>query len=135
VILVDSSVWVDFLQSAHSHHQASLGELIRLPRFIGVPGPVVQEVLQGIRDERMFHQLEERLRLFPVLHADTETYVMAARLYRTLMRHGSVVPPGDVTIAALAIQSECELYTLDQHFQRIQRHSALRLYRPTALQR
>lgn len=133
MILVDSSVWIDFLQSAQSQPQAYLAELIRRPRLIGVPGLVVQEILQGIREEGMCHRVEEHLRRFPILHADTETYIMAARVYRTLRKRGFVVPPGDVTIAALTIQSECELYTLDQHFQRIQRYSALRLHRPAAL--
>ena len=131
VILVDSSVWIDFLESTRSQDQDHLSELIHIPDLIGVPGPVVQEVLQGIRDEAMFQRVRERLCQFSILHPDTDTYVAAARLYRTLTRGGVTVPPGDVTIAALTIQRGCELYTHDlRHFERIRQHSTLRLHQP-----
>ena len=130
VILVDSSVWIDFLQSPGSEHQGHLSELIRMPDVVAVPGPVVQEVLQGIREEESFRLVRERLCQFPVVHPDTDTYVMAAQLYRKLARKGGVVPPGDVTVAALVIQHACELYTLDlRHFEPICRYSGLRLHR------
>lgn len=130
VILVDSSVWIDFLQSPGSEHQGHLSELIRIPDVVGVPGPAVQEVLQGIREEESFRLVRERLCQFAVVHPDTDTYVTAACLYRTLARKGVTVPPGDVTVAALAIQHDFELYTLDlRHFDRIRQHSALRLHR------
>ena len=130
VILVDSSVWIDFFESHYSEHQDHVSALIRLPDVIGVPGPVVQEVLQGIRDEELFHVVRERLCRFRIVHPDTETYVIAANLYKKLARKGAVVPPGDVTIAALAIQHGCELYTLDlRHFELVKQHSTLRLHR------
>ena len=131
MILVDASVWIDFLTAARSPHQAHLSNLIHVVGGIGIPGPVIQEVLQGIRDEHACHRIEEHLKRFPVVHADTATYIIAARLYRTLMVRGSTTPPGDVTIAAIAIQAGHALYTLDHHFHRIASHSALRLYLPT----
>jgi hypothetical protein len=128
--LVDSSVWIDFLQTTRSESQDYLSNLIQVPGVVGVPGPVIQEVLQGIRDDEQFRLTRERLCRFPIIHPDTDTYVMAARLYRTVARKGMVVPPGDLTIAALAIQHACELYTLDvRHFERIEKHSELRLHR------
>ena len=130
MILVDASVWIDFLTAAHSKHQAHLSALIHVVGSIGIPGPVIQEVLQGIRAEHTFHRLEGHLKQFPAVHASTETYIIAARLYRTLTAKGSTIPPGDVTIAAIAIEAEHELYTLDHHFHRIAAHSPLRLYRP-----
>lgn len=129
MIVVDSSVWIDFLQSAHSPHQDHLTELIRWPGVVGIPGPVIQEVLQGIRGEEHFQRVKEDLLRFPIIHADTTTYVEGARLYRRLASKGTVTPPGDVTIAALTIQCHGELYTLDQrHFRPIAQHSTLRLY-------
>lgn len=107
MILVDSSVWIDFLAVRASKHQAHLSELVRLPGMIGLPAPVVQEVLQGIADEQDFRRVEESLQRFPILQASTAVYVLAARLYRTLVRRGTVVPPGDLTIAA---HSELRLY-------------------------
>ena len=131
MILVDASVWIDFLTAPHSKHQAHLSDLIHVGGGIGIPGPVIQEVLQGIRDAYAFRRIEEHLKRFPVVHAGTATYVIAARLYQTLTAKGSTMPPGDVTIAAIAIETEHELYTLDHHFHRIAAQSALRLYRPT----
>ena len=130
MIFVDSSVWIDFLQSTRSPHQDHLTELIRWPGVVGIPGPVIQEVLQGVRGEELFQRVREDLLRFPIIHADTATYVEGARLYQRLASKGTVVPPGDVTIAVLAIQFHGELYTLDQrHFHPIAQQSALRLYR------
>jgi predicted nucleic acid-binding protein len=130
VILIDSSVWIDFLASTTSAHQVHLSALIRLPDAIGLPGPVIQEVLQGIREEGAFHRVADHLKRFPVVHASTNTYVLAARLYRMLGARGLRVPAGDLTVAAITIESNHELYTLDRHFQHVAQHSALRLYRP-----
>ena len=131
MILVDSSVWIDFLSSTRSSHQAALNQLLHLPNAVGLPGPVLQEVLQGIREDTAFRRVSEDLGRFPIVHADTETYLMAARLYRTLAAHGETVPPGDVTIATLAIQHGYRLYTLDRkHFDRIAKRSSLRFYQP-----
>ena len=98
--------------------------------MVGIPGPVIQEVLQDVRGEELFQRVKEDLLRFPVIHADTATYyVEGARLYQRLASKGTVVPSGDVTIAVLAIQCHGELYTLDQrHFHPIAQHSALRLY-------
>lgn len=134
VILVDSSVWIDFLRSKSSAHEAHLRDLLAVPDVVRVPGLVVQEVLQGIREEAMFEVVRARLCNFPIVHADTETYVMAARMYQTLARRGIAIPPGDITIAALSIQYQWPLYTLDhRHFVRIAHHSPLRLYEPPSL--
>ena len=127
MILIDSSVWIDFLQSTHSKVQGPLSELIRVPDLIGIPGPVIQEVLQGVQDDGDFQHVLDRLCWFPIKQPDTDTYLAAARLYRVLARKGLTIPPGDVMSAALAIQHECVLYTLDQHFERIRQHSSLRL--------
>lgn len=128
MILVESSVWIDFLTHPPSPHRGHFGALLRLPGAVGVPGPVVQEVLQGIRDPAIFEQVRQTLEGFPIFHAQTSTYLRATQLYRQLRAKGSTVPSGDVTIAAIAIETEHELYTLDHHFQRIAQHSALRLY-------
>ena len=130
MILVESSVWIDFLTHQPSPHRAHFGEILRLAGAVGVPGPVVQEVLQGIRDPYMFEQVRQTMEDFPIFHAQTSTYLRAARLYRQLRTKGATVPSGDVTIAAIAIETDHELYTLDHHFQRIAQHSALRLHHP-----
>ena len=130
MILVDSSVWIEFFARHRSEHQEHLSALLQIPELVRIPGPVLQEVLQGLQDETAFHRVADDLQRFPIVHATTGTYVSAARLYRTLAAKGATIPPGDVTIAAIAIESGDELYTLDRHFHRIAQHSALRLYRP-----
>ncbi len=128
---MDSSVWIEFLRATRSSHQAHLAELIRwFPERIQVPGPTIQEVLQGVRDEALFRLVHARLLTFTILLPDPATYVVAAELYQRLLRHGKTIPPGDATIAALAIQHRAELYTLDRkHFEPLSQQSPLRLYR------
>ena len=130
MILVESSVWIELLSPKRSAHQQHLTELIRMPNTVGIPGPVIQEVLQGIEDGPLFHQVQERLEKFPIVQATTATYVHAAKLYRILAAKGTAVPSYDVMIAAIVIEAGQELYTLDHHFHRIAAHSPLRLYQP-----
>ena len=50
MISVDSSVWIEFLARRRSVHQEHLSALIQLPEAVRIPGPVIQEVLQGIQE-------------------------------------------------------------------------------------
>jgi predicted nucleic acid-binding protein len=91
---------------------------------------VIQEVLQGVRDQPMFEQVREGLCALPYLPADREVYLAAADLYREIRRKGMTVPPRDVTIAAIAIRHHARVYTIDRHFEVIARHSVLTLFHP-----
>jgi predicted nucleic acid-binding protein len=128
VVLIDTSVWIDFFQASESSHALALESLIRDNNRAMICGIVLQEVLQGIRDEKSYALTKDRLSKLPYLEIEKETYLYASSLYRVLRAKGITVPPVDVTLAGLAVQNNIPLYTRDEHFKAIARHSGLKLF-------
>ncbi|HAK59748.1 MAG TPA: PIN domain nuclease [Nitrospiraceae bacterium] len=128
MVLVDTSIWIDFLQHPASQHADRLEDLIREHNRATVCGIILQEVLQGIRDRRSYTAAKERLTNLPYLDMNMQVYLEAASLYRSLRAQGITVPSADTSIAALAILNRIPLYTRDRHFGVIAELGGLVLY-------
>ena len=128
MVLVDTSIWIEFFQHPVSPEAAGLEELIREHNQAVLCGIVLQEVLQGIRDNKSHSATKERLTKLPYLDMSKEIYLAAASLYRSLRAKGITVPSADTSIAALAIFNRIPLYTKDDHFNSIAKHTRLELY-------
>jgi len=128
VVLIDTSVWIDFFQASGSSHALALESLIRDNNRAMTCGIILQEVLQGIRDDKSYTLTKDRLSRLPYLEIDKETYIYASSLYRILRVKGITVPPVDVTLAGLAVQRGIPFYTRDEHFKTIAKHSNLKLF-------
>jgi len=119
MVLVDTSIWIDFFQAPESPSASELVALIKGHNRVSVCGVVLQEVLQGIRNQKSFELVRERLLKFPFIEANRETWLLAATLYRDLLAKGITMPPVDVTIAAIAIQNDVSLFRMDVHFEEV----------------
>lgn len=98
---------------------------------LGVPGVVLQEVLSGIRSEKQFTHLERRLvSSFTIVHPTTADYVSAARLKNRCLAQGLNASGPDCLIAAVAVAGSHELFAVDEDFDALAGHSALKLFRP-----
>jgi predicted nucleic acid-binding protein len=128
MVLVDTSVWIDFFQSPAAPAAGELETLIKDHNRVVLCGVVLQEVLQGIRSEKSYQLVRERLLKFPYIPDNRETWLLAAELYRQLRRKGITLPPVDVTIAAIAIRNDLLLFSRDSHFETVAQHTALRLH-------
>jgi predicted nucleic acid-binding protein len=128
VVLVDTSIWIDFIQHPVSSHADRLEELIREYNQAVLCGIILQEVLQGIRDDKSYAVTKGRLTKLPYLDMSKEIHLAAASLYRSLRARGITVPSADTSIAALAITNHIPIYTKDDHFSIIAKHTRLRLY-------
>ena len=128
MVLVDTSIWIDFFQHPVSPQADRLEDLIREHNRAVLCGIILQEVLQGIRDGRSHAATKDRLTKLPYLDMGKEAYLAAASLYRSLRAKGVTVPSADTSIAALAIINHIPLYSKDEHFGIIAEHSSLALY-------
>jgi len=90
---------------------------------------VLQEILQGIRDAKSYERTRQRLLALPFVETNRETWLLAASLYSDLRSLGVILPSVDVTIAAIAILNNFQLFSRDAHFETVVIHSTLRLYR------
>jgi predicted nucleic acid-binding protein len=128
VILVDSSVWVDFFSSSPSRAGDELRRMIEDSEPFALAGIVVAEVLQGLtRDAAPIERFLERWDMLEP--AGFDTYRKAADLYRLARGKGVTLATIDALIAAIALEHGASVFTLDQDFSRIARLAGLKLYR------
>ena len=73
-VLVDSTVWIDFLKGRETPETEKLVGLIEDRRDLCVCGFVLTEVLQGIRDERQYLCTREQFANLIYLHEDRSTF-------------------------------------------------------------
>ena len=128
MILIDSSVWIAFLGPRTSEVDSIVESLIRPTNQAVIAGVIFQEVLQGIKNERSFHLVEKLMGRLPILEPSKKIYLHAAEIFRNLASHGRNCTTVDVLIAALAIQYETRLFSLDTDFKAISKHTHLKFF-------
>lgn len=128
MIVVDSSVWIDFFSSKPGRGGAELRRMIEESEPFALTGVVVTEVLQGLT--RGASQIEGFLAQWDMLEPEGfETYRSAAAIFRTARARGISLTTIDTLIAAIALEHGASVFTLDQDFSRIARMTGLGLYR------
>lgn len=117
MIVVDSSVWIDFLNGEANPESQWLDLHLDRER-IGLTSIVLMEVLQGLRDEREAAAVQAELLKFEVIElVDTGLAVAAAHNYRQLRRAGRTIrKPVDLLIATYCIRDEHSLLHRDRDF-------------------
>ncbi|MBI4372098.1 MAG: PIN domain nuclease [Candidatus Omnitrophica bacterium] len=126
--MVDSSVWIAYLNPRTSEVDSIVESLIRPVNQAVITGIVFQEVLQGIRNEKSYHLVASLIGRLPLLEPEKKTYLKATQIFRETVSKGKSCTTVDALIAALAIQYGIRLLTLDRDFQTIAKHSDLKLF-------
>jgi len=127
IVLVDTSVWINFFKGKET--DASLYLRNNLSNLIIATCPViVQEVLQGIANDKEFNLIADYFNNFIQLVEDQyELAHSAAKLYRDLRKRGvSIRKPNDCLIAAYAMKNDLILLNDDKDFREIARHASLK---------
>ncbi len=107
-----------------------LRRLILADAPLAIPGIAFQELLSGIREPVYFSKMLELIAGFPVVLARREDHVTAAEIANSCRKSGIATTAPDCLIAAQCVLHEGELFTTDEDFTRMARHSALRLFEP-----
>ncbi len=130
MILIDTSVWIDFFRGADTSRRKSLHSLIDNEEDICTTEIILTEILQGIKRDSDFKKVKEYLLGFPVYCPDgLDTYLRAAEIYRHCRRRGKTVRKTiDCIIAAIAIENSLTLFHNDRDFEQIAACTALRTF-------
>jgi hypothetical protein len=127
VILVDSSVWIDYFRSADTAQVALLDSMFGRTR-LAVGDLVAAEVLQGVRDEHEFKLVKKTFDLFA--HVDLSDYdlaVKASENYRLLRSKGITIRKTvDTLIATRCIEDGLTLLHSDRGFVPFVEHLGLK---------
>jgi predicted nucleic acid-binding protein len=131
LIVVDTTVWIDFLEARGTAFDRHLTELVERDAPIALVDIVYCEVLQGIRDEDTYQRTRVSLRAHPILRPrGLETFESAASLYRRARRQGLTIRRSvDCLIAATCLEAAAEIYHNDRDFDAIARVSDLTIHR------
>ena len=128
MVLVDTTVWIDFFADRSEPPVAALQEFIQIEEDLCLCGIILAEVLQGIRSDEDYIKTKDYLAdliLLPIGHA---TFVRAAEVYRSLRKKGVTIrKPVDCMIASVAIEHAIPLLHNDRDFDYIAKHSELRV--------
>jgi predicted nucleic acid-binding protein len=133
-VLVDTPIWSLALRRISTHlssreqaQTASLRDLIRAGRAQLV-GPVRQELLSGIRQEKTFQELPDYLRAFDEPTLEIADYEDAARIANRCRSRGIAGSAIDFLICAIAARRYWQIFTADRDFARYAKAFPLKLY-------
>jgi len=128
VVLVDTTVWIDFFRGKATPEVGEVERLLREGEDICTCGVVLTEVLQGVREDDDYRRTLARFHAFLFLSMDRETFVRAAELYRSLRRKGVTIrKPVDCMIAAVCLEHDAELLHNDRDFDPMAMHCGLKV--------
>jgi len=128
MVLVDTTVWIDFFRGEATPQVAVLERLIAEEEDLCVCGIVLTEVLQGIRDDSQYRKIKADFDNLVFLPMTRATFVKSAEMYRSLRRRGITIrKPLDCMIAAVAIAHEAQLLHSDRDFDPLQKHFGLKV--------
>lgn len=130
MILVDTSIWISFFNKGISPQAKKLKTLIEQEEDICLVDLILTEILQGIRDDRLFEKTKVLLLNFPVFKPESiETYINAAKIYRQCRKQGSTVKTIDAIIASIALENDLIVFHNEKDFDHIAKYTGLRIFK------
>jgi len=131
--IVDTDVWSEAFRrkGAKSEYVSELLALIQEGR-IQMIGVIRMEILCGIRLEKMFRILNERLQAFPERSLDSEVFVTAAQFMNLCRSKGIQGSNNDFIICACSMLWKMPILSKDKDFVRYQKFLPIELTNPRA---
>ena len=128
MILVDSSVWVDYFNGITTAPVEKLNRLLSREQ-LAIGDLILTEVLQGFASDRDFRAAERMLASLHIVElGGREIAIQAARNFRALRRMGITIRKTiDTLIATRCIESGFELLHDDTDFDPFVKHLGLRV--------
>lgn len=128
-ILVDSSVWIEYLRKTGSPANVRLRELLQNREQLAVTEPIVLEILMGAQSEAHAERLRSLLVSLDLRPLEgLRDAERAAQIYRACRRRGlSVRSSVDCLIAAVALREDLPVLAADRDFGAIAEETGLEL--------
>ncbi len=128
MLIVDSSVWIDFFAGRELPHVQRLDTALLSDQEIGVPDIVRLEILSGVREDAALRKITSNLNALRRITAVDGDWDEAAALYRTCRRNGVTVRSVvDCLIVRLTVREGALLLANDRDFAMMVPHCKLQL--------
>jgi predicted nucleic acid-binding protein len=117
MILIDTSVWIDYLGGFDTPQTRWLEQALSIER-LGLTDLILCEILQGIRDESKFNDVYQKLLEFEIFHmGGIDLAIQSARNFRTLKAQGFTIRRTiDCLIATYCLENGHQLLYNDSDF-------------------
>jgi len=127
MILVDSSVWIDFFNGVITPESDYLDSILGKENIL-VGDIILVEVLQGFKSENNFNTARKLLDEFPYRNMlGTDIALQCAKYYRHLCKKGITTRKTiDLIIATFCIENNIQLLFTDKDFDLLVKHLHLR---------
>jgi predicted nucleic acid-binding protein len=128
MVIVDTTVWIDYLRGTENAETRWLERELQNQR-LGLTDLILCEVLQGIREQNVFARVRADLLKFKVFPTGgSELAIAAAQNYRELRQRGYTVHKTiDCLIATFCLQAKHELLHRDRDFECFEKVLGLRV--------
>ena len=128
MILVDTSVWIDFFAGRDLPHVGVLEKSILDNEDLALCGIILTEILQGVADDATHRRVRRYLSPLLMLPMPETVFIRAADIYRKLRKTGITIrKSNDCIIAATALEHHCQLLHNDKDFAPIADHCSLKI--------
>ena len=131
MLIVDTTVWIDYFGGVRNAHTDWLDQEMTLRR-IGLTDLILCELLQGVRGDARFEQMLKEMRRFAIFSTGGEDFAVAsARNYRMLRARGVTVRKTiDCLIGSFCLSGGHTLLHRDRDFDVFEEHLGLRVLHP-----
>ena len=121
MIVVDTTVWIDFFNDRDEPHVRSFVDLVDKDEGVALTDVIMTEILQGLRSEVDVRRVERRLAPFEVLRlVSMDDFKLAASLHRAARSRGITIRKTvDCLIAAVCVRESVPILHHDVDFDRL----------------
>jgi predicted nucleic acid-binding protein len=131
MVIVDTTVWIDYLGGVASAETAWLDREMGL-QSLGMTDLILCEVLQGVRRDTSFHQIKHQLLRYSIFNSGgADLAIASAANYRYLRARGITIRKlVDCVIATFCIENGHTLLHNDRDFEPFEQRLGLRVIHP-----
>jgi len=129
VILVDTSVWIDYFNGVENKHTESLDQILS-EQSVLLGDIILTEILQGFDSDKEFRLAKQALEPLDCVHLGGKSLaIKAASNFRFLRSKGVTIRKTvDMLIGSWCIEHEVELLHNDKDFDQIATQLPLQIY-------
>lgn len=130
MVIVDTSVWIDFLKGRETKQVQKLEELLAEETDIFITGIIFQEILTGIKAKKERGEVRSELEHFVLVNPSLETHIQAAEIFDGCKKKGYAIRSIiDCLIASVALEYDLTVLENDRDYSFISEVYPLKTFR------
>jgi predicted nucleic acid-binding protein len=118
-VIIDTCAWIDFFRNPNNKVGDMVATLVERDQA-AITGPVLSELLQGLKNQRESKILGELFQIIPFVEVILSDWEETGSMLWKLRRKGTIVPLSDALIAVVAKRKGFSVLTFDRHFEHLE---------------